>query len=383
MELNKVLEEVISDNLIKIVISNPRNKDNKYKKIIIKPILVKENIVFQFEKFTITQAFHSNLNQDEAKDNIINLLTNDFKQADIFSNGYDYSIKISKKNKILINRKKNDLEKIVVKKQNKEKSYLLKEGLFIEPLYDLNIINQDGKINKAMYDKFKQINRYLEMIEDSIKDNYKSLNIIDFGCGKSYLTFVLYYYLVHIKKIDVHMIGLDLKEDVINNCNKIADKYGYKNLKFEVGNIDGYNATFDVDMVISLHACDTASDHAIYNAIKWNSKMIFSVPCCQHEINGQIKSDRLPLLTKYGLLKERFSSILTDEMRANLIKAQGYKVQILEFIDLSHSPKNILIRAIKNEKIKDSEINSAKKEVEDIINEYNLDFTLYNLLYKN
>ena len=289
-------------------------------------------------------------------------------------------MKISKKGKVFLGKKKSDNSKVAKKGHNKEKNYILKEGMIIEPLIDLGVFTKEGKVINSKYDKYKQINRFIEIIDDEIKKNdYKELTILDFGCGKSYLTFVLYYYFVKIKNINVKMIGLDLKEDVIKKCNEIAQRYKYDNLHFELGDINGFKYNNKVDMVITLHACDTATDYALYNAVKWNSKMIFSVPCCQHEFNAQMKADELSILTKYGIVQERIAALMTDSVRANLLECAGYKTQLLEFIDISHSPKNILIRASKSNVSKEKREKSLK-EVNNLIETFNFNPTLFKLL---
>lgn len=379
-ELKRTLEEVFKSEIIKIVISNKVKKDEKYNKIAINLKKNNKNKFYQIEKFTDKQVFHENIKINEISDKVGELIFGNYKQMTAWSNNEIFDLKISKKGKIFLGKKKNDNSKIVAKGHNKEKNYILKEGMIIEPLIDLGVFTKEGKVVNSKYDKYKQINRFIEIIDDEIKKNdYKELTILDFGCGKSYLTFVLYYYFVKIKNINVKMIGLDLKEDVIKKCNDIAKRYNYENLHFELGDINGFKYNNKVDMVITLHACDTATDYALYNAIKWNSKMIFSVPCCQHEFNSQMKANELSILTKYGIVQERVAALMTDSVRANLLECMGYKTQLLEFIDIAHSPKNILIRASKNNISKEKKEKSLN-EVNNLIRTFNFNPTLYNLL---
>ena len=377
-DLKKAVSEIVSEEILKIVISNKLNKDVQYNKV---TFLLKENNkkeYYQIEKYTDKQVFQ--FDKSELEDKIIEITSGSYKQLAAWSNESTFDLKISKKGKVHLSRKKSDNAKVAKKGHNKEKNYILKEGMIIEPLIDLGVFTKDGKVINSKYDKYKQINRFVEIIDDEIKKNdYKELTILDFGCGKSYLTFVLYYYFVKIKNIKVKMIGLDLKEDVIKKCNDIAKRYKYDDLHFELGDINGFKYNNKVDMVITLHACDTATDYALYNAVKWNTKMIFSVPCCQHEFNGQMKSDDFSILTRYGIIQERIAALMTDSVRANLLESLGYKTQLLEFIDIAHSPKNILIRAAKG-KVSSEKKEKCLNEVERLIKEFNFNPTLYKLL---
>ncbi|WP_436513707.1 class I SAM-dependent methyltransferase [Clostridium thermobutyricum] len=381
-DLKKAIEEILADDIVKIVISNKMKKDFEYNKINISLKETKNKSFYQVEKFTDKQVFHENLSKEELKERLIHLVFNNYKNLNAWSKNATYDLKISKKGKIFLGKKGGDNSKIASKasSHNKEKNYILKEGMIIEPLIDLGVFSKEGKVINSKYDKYKQINRFVEIVDDEIKKNdFKELTILDFGCGKSYLTFVLYYYFVKIKNIKVKMIGLDLKKDVIEKCNKIAEGYGYDNLHFELGDINGFKYENKVDMVITLHACDTATDYALYNAVKWNAKMIFSVPCCQHEFNSQMDTDTFSIISKYGIIKERMAALMTDAVRGNLLEAAGYKTQLLEFIDIAHSPKNILIRASKGG-VSKAKKEKAIEEVNNLVNEFNFKPTLLKLL---
>ena len=374
------LNLMFEHNIIKLVISKPKYKTNKFVKITCE----KKTNIYHISKHTQTQVFHSNVNLEELKFFLLEILPYEFLNLNAWSTEIEHIFMFSKKAKLHYKQKHHSNENIKTNDaHNKNKNYLLAEGQIIEPLIDMGIFTKDGKIVKSMSSKYRQINRFLEIIDDVVKkQGKKNLNIIDFGCGKSYLTFIIYYYFTKIKKIDINMVGLDLKEEVILNCNKAVEKYGYNGLNFELGDINGYEAPFDVDIVISLHACDTATDFALHNAIKWNAEMIFSVPCCQHEINSQIDSKQFSILTRYGIISERISALFTDSIRANLLEYVGYDTQLLEFVGFEHTPKNILIRAVKNPRKNEQTKRKAIMEVDNIINEYNLSPTLYNLIQK-
>lgn len=374
-----MLENIEIKNIIRGTISNPRN-NSKYIKGYIRPVEIKGNSMMQIELFTETQSFAHNYNYDEFSEIINTIMLDSFFQLNIITNEYNYSFKYTKKNHLLSNKIKNkEIKTLLNVSHNKQKKYILNDGNIIPPLVDLGVMTQDGKIVPSYYDKYRQINRFLEIIDDTIKAfKEQELNIIDFGCGKSYLTFIVYYYLVNIKNIKTNIVGLDLKADVIKKCNEIAKNYGYNSLNFEIGDISLYKPHFRVDLIITLHACDVATDYAMYHAIKLHSKYLLSVPCCQHEINNQIKKSSR-FLASYGIVKERMSALLTDTIRAKLLEYSGYNVDILEFVDFDASPKNLLVRA----KYTGNSNAKALDEVKQILDEFTIDQTLYKLLFKS
>ena len=379
MTVEEALRKIAKLSPVKIVLSNVADKEQRIQKVQIE----KKEKHFQIAQYSDKQVFHKNVDEEELISFCIEELGVNFLQLNAWMLRGEASLKLTKKRKLLFDIKKADNSALAdeVRDNNRKKNYILEEGRVIEPLIDMGIFTKEGRIVSSMYDKFKQINRFIEIIDDELKKKIIThLNIIDFGCGKSYLTFIVYYYLTEIKKIKVNMIGLDLKEDVIKKCNNAAKKYGYENLSFELGDINGYSAPFKVDMVITLHACDMATDFALYNAVNWGAGYIFSVPCCQHELNAQIKSETFSLMTRYGIIKERFSALVTDAIRGNLLEYMGYNVNLLEFVDLSHTPKNILIRAVKNPNKAENVKLRAMDEVKRMMEEFGLSQALYRMI---
>lgn len=363
--LKELLQVSLNTDFIGAVISNPRKKGG-VKKIKIRPVQKDGRVYFQFEAFTEKQAFHENLRAEEACEKMISYME-EFRQMQMKTRAADISVLVSKKGKVTVQEKKRkqmlppaDLS------HNRKKKYIINEGEPVPFLIDLGVMTSEGRLIHSRTDKFRQINRFLEFIEDILPalSREKEVTILDFGCGKSYLTFAVYYYLHELKGYDIRIIGLDLKEDVIRRCSELSEKYGYKKLHFLTGDIAEYDGVEQVDMVITLHACDTATDYALAKAVGWGAKVILSVPCCQHEVNAQLTAsaaEELQPVLDYGLLKERFAALVTDGLRAKYLEAQGYETQVLEFIDMEHTPKNILIRAEKKNKRNEKYLKEIKK----------------------
>lgn len=377
-ELRRYLEGFLTDRLYQIIVSNPRVKDDIFKWKV-RPVMVKDKLEFQKTAYKGTQVFHSNHSKQEMITELLDTVEN-FRQLECESMDGRLTVLVSKKGKLTIKcrmNKRSEAQKPILT-HNRSKHYVLTEGKPVPFLVDLGVQTKEGKIVNSRYDKFRQINRYLEFVEDILPSLKKEgpVHVIDFGCGKSYLTFALYYYLHELKGMEVSITGLDLKEEVIDNCNLLAEKYGYENLHFYKGDISTFAGCDKVDMVVTLHACDTATDYAIQKAIDWNASVIFTVPCCQHEVNKQLQSELLAPVLKYGLLKERIAALLTDGIRAEILTQAGYDTQVLEFIDMEHTPKNILIRAVKNGEKKDA---VPAEDLEEMTRQLHVETTLQKL----
>ena len=398
-EIKKLLKEVLNREFIRAVISSPKEKEGTavllecgtepvqgILKIKVRPLEKRGELMFQLEAFTKTQAFHRNLNP-EAAGEILAVVMERFGQMQLETVSQDCTVLISKKGKVTIRRKQKKIRATAADlSHNRKKRYILEEGVKVPFLQDLGVMTQDGKIVHTRFDKFRQINRFLEFIEDILPqlDRGRELTILDFGCGKSYLTFAMYYYLHELKKYDIRIIGLDLKSEVIRHCNELAEKYGYEKLQFLEGDIADYEGVNRVDMVVTLHACNTATDYALAKAVGWNAKVILSVPCCQHEINEQFEAGETPevlaTVMEYGLLRERFAALVTDGLRAKYLESEGYETQVLEFIDMEHTPKNILLRAVRRGKTDGAIEAESRKKLEECEAFLNIQPTLGRLL---
>lgn len=349
--LTALIEQLISDRtLIMATLSQVRYKGETCTKVQIKPVELKGKLHYQFASYIGTKVEHRNVPAELAAEEMTLLFRETFRQGLLCTVEADYQVLISKKFKVSILTKSPTKKEEPDLAHNRRKRYVLEDGDPVPFLVELGIMNREGKVLAKRYDKFRQINRFLEMVEDVLVDlpTGRPLTIVDFGCGKSYLTFALYHYLTVRKKRQLNIIGLDLKADVIEHCNELAAKIGYDHLKFLVGDIAEYNELDQVDMVITLHACDTATDAALEKAVRWDASVILSVPCCQHELFAQIENEVMSPMLSHGILKERFSALATDAIRAKLLDMMGYSSQLLEFIDLENTPKNILIRAVKS-----------------------------------
>jgi SAM-dependent methyltransferase len=361
---------------------------SEFEKIRVRPVALKSGEAYQLEQFRGPKVFHRNVDRPELESELARIFEGGVMNAEFTlatgpgedSAGGDNKSSPAQTIRIATNRRgeatvlrsahsrtSTAATSKVLTLHNRPKQYILEEGKPVPFLVDLGVMTAEGAVVKAKYDKFRQVNRFLEFIQDVVSELESAasggeITVVDFGCGKSYLTFAVYHYLANIRKLPVRIIGLDLKEDVIAECANLAARYGYGKLHFSVGDIASFTGVERADMVITLHACDTATDFALAQAVRWNASVILSVPCCQHELNAQLASNERPVAPgreilegafKYGIIRERMAALLTDAMRAELLESAGYRTQILEFIDMSHTPKNLLVRAIRDRAIRD------------------------------
>ena len=348
-QIEELLKRVLTSLLVDMVISGARGGGD-FIKIKVRPVMIRDSLYFQVSRYTDKQVFHENMTAEDALETLSGWILHDFRQAQIRMQDEMVTVLVSKKGKATVKSKKAACIETQNLEHNRKKQYIIEEGTAVPFMIDLGVMTESGKIIRTRYDKYRQINRFLEFIEDILPElpTDRTVHIIDFGCGKSYLTFAMYYYLKVLKHYDIRITGLDLKQKVIEDCQALADRYGYDGLQFLCGDIADYNGTDEVDMVVTLHACDTATDYALYKAVKWHASVILSVPCCQHELNRKMQCETLSGAFQYGLIKERTAALMTDAMLGQLLEMKGYKTQLLEFIDMENTPKNILIRGVKS-----------------------------------
>lgn len=381
-ELVSQLGNIIDvDTIQGVTVSNPIKKNTELgTKIKIVPVLVKNKKSFQFSKYVGEKVFHNNCDLENFFNVLADEMETNFKQCEIVANNRLTILMNKKKQFTLTGVKENLNVNTKAVSHNKAKQYILPDGQYVDWMYKLGLMDKNGVVLAHRQKKFRQINKFLEMLRDVEKHIPENSTIVDMGCGKSYLTFATYYYFNVIKNKNVKIDGYDLKKDVVEYCNSLSEKFGFDNLKFyckdiaEIGNDDN-----KISMIITLHACDTATDYAIYHGIRWNCNVIINVPCCQHELFHQMKNIAFPIITEHGILKERFAAMLTDSIRSRILNLVGYKSEIMEFIEVENTPKNLMIRSIKNNKPMD---NNKKRELDEIIEQYGISPTLYNLIFK-
>lgn len=378
------LEERLADlfsggELIRMIFSSKRKKSVEYNKVSIRPVEISGQVLFQAEYTFDKKVTHENLSCQAASALALQLIKEDFKQINAFTLAEDIQILASKPEKARITTKP-ATKGMPSLEHNKTKNYIIADGVPCDFLIRLGVMEESGKVIQKHYSKFRQINRYLEIVEDVFPylPTGRVLKIIDFGCGKAYLTFALYYYLRIRKNRDVQIIGLDLKKDVIRFCRKIAEDLHYDGLEFLMGDIADYRSD-QADMVVTLRACDTATDYALINAVSWNTKVILSVPCCQHELFSQIENDLHQPMLKYGILKDRLTEYLTDGLRGLKLEAAGYEVAMIEFTSLEHTARNIMIKAIKTGSPGSARAAKAQAEYEALRDFYQVEPTIERL----
>lgn len=370
------LNQILGENPDKLVLSSPRSKQEAVKKVTV----TRYGETYQVEWVTGNQSFQENLKEEQLHGYLCEGLAKTYQRLHAFTREQVIDLRVTKKGKLFLGTQAQEEARPQRATHNKEKNYLLPADARIAPLVDMGIFTKDGKVVQAMYHKYRQINRFIEVVDDELKNITKrEIRVVDLGCGKGYLTFLLYHYLSNVRGMEVTMVGVDLKEAVMANCNEAAARYGYTGLQFVCGDMAAYQPEGEVDLVVSLHACDVATDLVLHHAVGWQAKWIFSMPCCQHEANGQMKSETLPILTRYGVIKEKSAALFTDAIRGNLLTACGYRVQVLDMVHPVHTQKNLMLRGVRST-MPMAVRKLALAEAEALMKTFSFDLTLYRML---
>ncbi|MFK7822351.1 MAG: SAM-dependent methyltransferase [Planctomycetaceae bacterium] len=362
-ELKNTIRDAVADETLHLVtLSRPRSKsENAPSKITLRPVSVRDNVCYQASKRIGAQEFHENLEPQQLESKLVDWITADFDQVNVFTSDADLEFRRKGKNE-RVRRSKPTHKAARTQQHNKQRQYIIPDGKPCAFLIATGVMAESGKVRSSKQKKFRQINRYLDIVSDIVKHlpEDRTVRIVDFGCGRSYLTFALYHLFANVLNRDAHIVGLDLKASVIADCQRLSEELNCTGLSFQQGDIANHETSEPVDLCVSLHACNTATDEAIAKAVGWQSKVILAVPCCHHELAGQLdNADQAPLL-KHGILRERFAALATDSLRARALDALGYKAQVLEFVDTEHTPKNLMIRAIQRQR--DADASTALEE---------------------
>jgi len=377
MELAEAIDAALADTPARIVVSNPRGASPLRRVTCTRR---EDGSSFDVEELTATQAFQHRATAPELPAYLLHVMSGGLSQL----NTAHHQVRVSKKGKVFLTSTKGSTAALDSAPTGEEDVRPLDRADDLGPLVDMGLLTPEGAVVPSMGDKYRQVNRFVEMLDDGLRSyDRPDIRVIDFGCGKSYLTFVVYHYLTHVRHLQASMVGLDLKTEVIEHCEATARRYGYDGLHFQLGDIAAYDCAEVPDLVISLHACDTATDLALANAIRWGTGLIYSVPCCQHELNAQLHAEHLELIGRYGLVRERMAALMTDAIRADLLEACGYRTQLLEFIEMEHTPKNILIRAQRVQRPPEAAADVARRmraEVQAVCEEFGFTPTLLTLL---
>jgi SAM-dependent methyltransferase len=357
-------------SLTRAVLSKPRDRSLPAK-VTVDPVVLRGETAFRFTSQLPDRATHENLLGDAARERL-GVLLSDYRQGLLQTPDADWQVLGEKVLRRPPTRTAQSMG------HDRRKRYLLPEGSPVPFLVELGVMTPDGMVRRSRYDKFRQVNRFLELVDDvvpSLKPE-GTLRVVDFGCGKSYLTFAVHHLLTELRGRDVEIVGLDLKADVIETCTALAERASLSGLRFEQGDIASFEAGRAVDLVVSLHACDTATDEALAQAVRWQADAILAVPCCQKEAYRQLESALLAPLLRHGLAKERFAALVTDTLRAQLLELHGYRAQLVELVPLEHTQKNVLIRAVRGAPAGDE----ARRAYEELRDSLGLDPALERLL---
>lgn len=352
------IDDILSDALLgqtctKLILSRPRSSSDDGRaqpvRVSVRPVTLAEGFRYQFTTDTNGQQTHNNLEATEAVQRVTELLADTFRDCHIFTTTADFSFRTSRGGRVHVHKSPASRTSPPETQHDRRKEHLLPDGVPCRFLQAIGVMTATGRVRSSRQKKFRQINRFLELVDDTLESlpNDRPIEVVDFGCGKSYLTFALHHLLTVLRGRQVKIVGLDRNPDVVADCGRIVKELELEDLTFHVGDIAEYEHPGPVDMAVSLHACDTATDDALARAVTWDTGIILAVPCCQQELSETLHSESLSSLHRYGILQDRLAALVTDALRAELLELCGYRTQVVEFIDLDHTAKNILIRGVR------------------------------------